>query len=122
MGNDLSEPMDVKGGVPQGSLLGVFLFNCAIDCFEEESEDIEDYQEGADNTRQPAGEDLSMTRDYLHLPQWQAQLLQVLKYVDGNVINEVVNFEDIHTDIHGYRTKRAIRTEALFKMVVAWAE
>ena len=122
VGSDLSEPRDVKGGVPQGSLLGVFLFNCAIDLFEEESEDVEDYNEGADNTRRPVGEDLSMTRDYLHLPQWQAQLLQVLKYVDDNILNELVNFEDVHTDVHGYRTKRATRTEALFRTIVAWAE
>ena len=33
IGNTMSEPKSVTGGVPQGSLLGVFQFNCAIDMF-----------------------------------------------------------------------------------------
>ena len=40
IGDTFSEPRPVMGGVPQGSLLGVFLFNCAIDGFEASSPDF----------------------------------------------------------------------------------
>ena len=43
LGNNLSLPKEVAGGVPQGSLLGVFLFNIAIDEFELASPDVEEY-------------------------------------------------------------------------------
>ena len=43
VGSSFSTPRLVRGGVPQGSLLGVFLFNLSIDDFEAFSLDISDY-------------------------------------------------------------------------------
>ena len=46
------------------------------------------------------------------------QLLQVLKYVDDNIINEKLNFDSVPTDQHFCRTKRAVRTENLVALIV----
>ena len=42
VGSTLSRPRPVNGGCPQGSILGVFLFNATIDDLEEECEDLPD--------------------------------------------------------------------------------
>ena len=41
VGSAWSEPLDVNGGCPQGSILGVFLFNVTTEDLEEEFEDFE---------------------------------------------------------------------------------
>lgn len=94
IGTSFSQPRIVLGGVPQGSLLGVMLFNLSIDNFEAGSPDVADYgrrgksDDWIDNANimpvPPEQED----RDYRHLPAWRVELLQVPKYVDDNVINE----------------------------------
>ena len=70
IGNVLSTARDVTGGVPQGSILGVFIFNCAIDCFEEGAEGIEDYGTEPAVDQEPRGEHGQGARQYLHLPPW----------------------------------------------------
>ena len=46
-------------------------------------------------------------RDYRHLPPWVIQLLQVLKYVEDNIINEKLNFDRVPTDGRFIRLKKS---------------
>ena len=127
VGNVFSTLRNVDGGAPQGSLLGVSLFNAYIDNFEAFSDDVVDYNPTADyQLTEQAPDPPPITpvppepggRDYRHLPPWTPQLLQVLKYIDDNIINEKINFDGVPTDQNSTRTKRAIRTENLFRWIV----
>ena len=128
VGNSFSEPRPVLGGVPQGSRLGVLLFNSTIDSFEAFSDDVADYgrsgippeQLGIPPTDLPVSPE-PVTRDYRHLPPFESQPLQVLKYVDDNILNEKVNFEQIQTDGYGFKNKHAKRSQNLFRRIVAEA-
>ena len=122
VGNCFSSLRNVDSGAPQGLLLGVSLFNTYIDDFEAFSKDVTNYNpttnynltERAPNP--PVGLPVPPEpneRDYRHLPPWEELLLQVLKYIDDNIINEKINFDNVPTDGHFVRTKRAVRTENL---------
>ena len=117
----------VEGGAPQGSLLGITLFNTYIDDFEAFSRDVVDYNPTPEYTLTDQAPNPPVPlpvpsepneRDYQHLPPWVIQLLQVLKYVDDNIINEKLNFDTVGTDHHFFRTKRAVRTENLVAQIV----
>lgn len=127
VGDTLSQPKFVLGGVPQGSLLGVLLFNLTIDDFESHSTDVHDYNpSGFHNLQQrapnppldsPVPAEPAL-RDYRHLPPWKTELLQILKYVDDNVIQEKINFDSLPNDGNATRYKHAVRTQNIFSQIV----
>ena len=96
VGQALSKPRIVLGGVPQGSILGVFLFNITIDNFEAASKDVRSYKviggKGTAATPLPHDRDLNepVEREYDRpgFKAWEGWLLSVLKYVDDNIIHE----------------------------------
>ena len=131
VGSSFSSLRDVEGGAPQGSLLGTSLFNAYIDDFEAFSGDVVDYTPpgGANVTQEAPGRPPDhpvplepIQRDYRHLPPWVTQLLQVLKYIDDNIINEKLNFDPVPTGAGQERIKWAVRTENLFRRIVHQAK
>ena len=135
MGSELSTPREVKGGVPQGSLLGVLLFNVTIDCFEQASGDVEPYDVLGGNPDRAvhvervadAALDEVETRElppaeHLHLPAWQEKKMRVSKYVDDNILVEKLNCEFTRTSGDGKKHIKVVRTQNLFRRTVRVAE
>ena len=128
IGSSLSDAREILGGVPQGSRLGVLLFNILIDSFEAHSNDVIDYNPPGHvpPNIQPAPNPPPLAvvhpepqgRDYRHLPPWKVELLQVLKYVDDNMVQEKINFDTVPTDGHSFRIKHAVRTQNLTHGIV----
>lgn len=130
VGQELSAPRVVLGGVPQGSILGVFLFNATIDSFEAASPDVEPYEliggTGALNDVPPHEPDLDEQAtppyDRPGFKAWEALLLTVLKYVDDNLLVEKYCFDGHVIDEEGRKMARAIRTQNLFRQISRIAE
>ena len=132
VGNETSEGQDVMGGVPQGSLLGVFLFNVAIDTFELNSDDVKPYKVNggdpdhfeenetipwADTDVEPPDENMTERK----LAKWKIELLEVIKYIDDNLLVEKANFETVE-EVDGVRRKELVRMQNLFRRIVTAAE
>ena len=132
VGNCMSRPRIVLGGVPQGSILGVFLFNITIDAFEAGSRDVEEYKVvGGGSGGVPApyvphdrntNEPVPREYDRPGFKAWQATLLSVLKYVDDNIIHEKICMDGLVIDEEGRKRARAIRTSNLFRQITRIAE
>ena len=124
VGQALSNPRVVLGGVPQGSILGVFLFNVTIDSFEAASKDVAKYRSiGGSNTsafppHDPAL-DVPVVKPY-NRPGFRAWLdlpLEVIKYVDDNLILEKLCLDGLVIDEEGRKVAQAVRTQNLFRQI-----
>ena len=125
VGSFFSSFRTVEGGVPQGSLLGVYLFNCTIDNFESKSQDVHPYGPVPPDAG-PLPDDAPVLppltgRDHKHLAPFRELLLEVQKYVDDNIIHECINFDKIPTDGYTFRRFHATRTQNLFRRILAAA-
>ena len=126
VGQETSAPRIVLGGVPQGSILGVFLFNATIDTFEAASRDVVLYEvfggSGGPQTGVPNHEPSLDTRpdppyDRPGFKAWEEWLLSVLKYVDDNLIHEKISLDGLVIDENGCKKARAVRTQNLFRQI-----
>ena len=131
VGQELSRPRIVLGGVPQGSILGVFLFNATIDAFEAASKDVVECPviggRGA-AVGPPPPHDRGLNRqaepvyDRPGFKAWETFLLTVLKYVDDNIIHEKLFMDGLVIDANGEKRAQAIRSQNLFRQITRVAE
>ena len=130
VGQQFSAPRVVLGGVPQGSILGVFLFNVTIDCFEAASRDVVKYNTiggtsipGEVPTHDPSS-DMPVQKPYDRpgFKAWEEWLLSVLKYVDDNIIVEKLSMDGLVIDEQGMKLARAVRSQNLFRRICKVAE
>ena len=106
VGQEWSDPLSINGGCPQGSILGVFLFNITTEDLEEEYEAFEDsYHSSNDQVVafSRTARNTPMVVPPVELPVGTQNLtkkkLKIRKYVDDNVTCEKVNFAPVNTYI-----------------------
>ena len=117
VGNMTCDLRNVEGGAPQGSLLSVSLFNAYIDDFEAFSGDVVSYAPPGigENLTRPAPDPppdhpvppKPEGRDYHHLSPGVTELIQVLKYINDNILHEKLNFDTVPTNASQERIKWA---------------
>ena len=131
VGQAMSRPRVVLGGVPQGSILGVFLFNATIDNFEAASKDLVQYPViGGGPVPHPTphahnrelDEPIPPVYDRPGFKAWDRFLLSVLKYVDDNIIHEKLFMDGLVIDENGEKKGRATRSQNLFRQITRIAE
>ena len=132
VGQSISKPRIVLGGVPQGSILGVFLFNATIDTFEAGSPDVRPYpvvggtRGGIVAPPESVNPDLDLPvepeYDRPGFSPWERTLLSVLKYVDDNILFEKICMDALVIDENGRKRARAVRSQNLFRHIVRIAE
>ena len=95
VGQVLLKSRIVLGGVSQGSILGVYLFNATMDAFEAVFRDVVDYKMIGRSENQARVPDHDRSLDVLvekpynrpGFKAWEDILLEIPKYVDDNVIH-----------------------------------
>ena len=125
VGQELSGPRVVLGGVPQGSILGVFLFNATIDSFESASRDVAEYETigGSANMNDMPAHDALLNvpvekpYDRPGFKAWLDLPLEVFKYVDDNLILEKLCLDGLVIDENGCKVGHAARTQNLFRQI-----
>ena len=117
--------------MPQGSVLGVFLFNAIIDNFETASNNLVPYPVvgggpavQAPPPRHERDLDKRPKPEYGQpgLKTWKSLFLSVLKYVDDNILHEKLFMDGAVTDEDGKKKVRAVRSQNLFRRIMRIAE
>ena len=132
VGQSWSDPLNINGGCPQGSILGVFLFNITTEDLEEKYEKFEsELHDTGDQivTFLNTARNVPLINPPVERPVGTQTLttkkLQIRKYVDDNVSCEKLNFatEIAYRDARGVeiKRKRAPRSQNGFLSVTAAA-